>query len=334
MTALAIDAGGTSTRAVVLAADGGCLGYGRSGGGNPISSGIGLAAASMTASASAALLMAELSPDDVDTLVIAMAGEINDDEREAFESPMRDLGLTLAPGYASDASAMFFSGTWVDSGYVLIVGTGAAAVRIGAGEERHAVDGLGWLLGDAGSGFWIGHQVVRAALAAMEGRGPATALADLLTRELGGEPTGTGLRGRSNGATLALETFYRQRPVELARFAPLAFLAHGDGVADDIVAGAVESLAATLRSVLDQGHPGPVICGGGVLTHHPELARQAVALAAPEFNEQVRIVPDGLAGAAQLALRSRGVTVDSAVFSRIATSLGALRHDVAAGAAR
>lgn len=331
MTALAIDAGGTSTRAVVLAADGSCLGYGRSGGGNPISSGIGLAAASLTASASAALLMADLPPREVDTLVIAMAGELNEDEREPYEAPMRDLGLTATPVYASDAAAMFFSGTWVDSGYVLIVGTGAAAVRIEAGEERRAVDGLGWLLGDAGSGFWIGHQVVRAALAAIEGRGPATALADLLTLELAGEPAGAnGQRGRSSGTALAIEAFYRQRPVELARFAPLAFLARGDRVADDIVTGAVESLAATLTAALDPGLAGPVVCGGGVLTHHPELARQAVSLASPALRERVRIVPDGLAGAAQLALRSLGVGVDPEVFSRIAASLGALRQDVTA----
>ncbi len=327
MTALAIDAGGTSTRAVVVEADGRCLGYGRSGGGNPISSGIGLAAASMTASASAALLMADLSPRELDTLVIAMAGEVADAEREAFERPMRDLGLPASPVYTSDASAMFFSGTWLDSGYVLIVGTGAAAVRIEAGQERRTVDGLGWLLGDAGSGFWIGHQVVLAALAALEGRGPATALADLLTVELGGLPSGDGARGRPSGVALALETFYRQRPVELARFAPLAFAARGDSVADAIVAGAVESLATTLKATLDPGLPGPVICGGGVLTHHPEVAREAVALASSEVAGQVRIVPDGLAGAAQLALRSLGVTVDAEVFSTISASLGALRHD-------
>ncbi len=288
----------------------------------------------MTASASAALLMADVPPQDVDTLVIAMAGEIAEGDREAFERPMRDLGLAAAPRYASDASAMFFSGTSADSGYVLIVGTGAAAVRIEDGEERRVVDGLGWLLGDAGSGFWMGHQVVRAALAAMEGRGPATALADLLALELGGEAAGEGgVRGRSSAPALAVETFYRQRPVELARFAPLLFLASGDPVADDIVAGAVQALAATLKAAFDPALPGPVICGGGVLTHHPELARQAVALASPEFSQRVRIVPDGLAGAAQLALRSLGVTVDSEVFARIAASLGALRH-VPAGAAQ
>lgn len=38
-TFLAVDAGGTSTRSVLVTADGACLGYGTAGGGNPISSG-------------------------------------------------------------------------------------------------------------------------------------------------------------------------------------------------------------------------------------------------------------------------------------------------------
>ena len=37
---LVIDAGGTSTRAVIVDSSGRCLGYGRAGGGNPTSAGI------------------------------------------------------------------------------------------------------------------------------------------------------------------------------------------------------------------------------------------------------------------------------------------------------
>src|SRR4051812_36411940 len=43
-TVLAVDAGGTSTRAIWLASDGTCLGYGRAAGGNPVSRGVGVAA--------------------------------------------------------------------------------------------------------------------------------------------------------------------------------------------------------------------------------------------------------------------------------------------------
>ena len=52
---LAIDAGGTSTRALLIAADGDCVGYGRAGGGNPVSWGPEEAARSVTSAVAAAL---------------------------------------------------------------------------------------------------------------------------------------------------------------------------------------------------------------------------------------------------------------------------------------
>ena len=52
LSVLAIDAGGTSTRAVIVDEDGSCLGFGHSGGGNPISAGFEPALASLAAAAS------------------------------------------------------------------------------------------------------------------------------------------------------------------------------------------------------------------------------------------------------------------------------------------
>jgi glucosamine kinase len=60
-------------------------------------------------------------------------------------------------------------------GLVLTLGTGAAAVGVDSGGLVQ-VDGWGPLLGDAGSGGWIGIAGLRAALRAADGRGPDTAL--------------------------------------------------------------------------------------------------------------------------------------------------------------
>ena len=55
LSVLAIDAGGTSTRAVIVDEAGNCLGFGHSGGGNPISAGFEPALASLAAATRMAL---------------------------------------------------------------------------------------------------------------------------------------------------------------------------------------------------------------------------------------------------------------------------------------
>ena len=77
----------------------------------------------------------------------------------------------------SDLLAMFCAGSSDLDGHALVAGTGSAAIRVRGGEVEGVSDGSGWLLGDEGSGFWIGHHIVRAAVADLDGRGPWTGLA-------------------------------------------------------------------------------------------------------------------------------------------------------------
>ena len=52
----------------------------------------------------------------------------------------------------------FAAGSTSLDGTVLISGTGAVAARIEDGAQTQVADGLGWLLGDLGSGFWLGRE--------------------------------------------------------------------------------------------------------------------------------------------------------------------------------
>ena len=72
---LALDAGGTSTRAALVDAAGRCLGYGRAGGGNPTSAGIENAVAAAGQAAEAALAGTDGAVEGPTPAVIAMAGE-------------------------------------------------------------------------------------------------------------------------------------------------------------------------------------------------------------------------------------------------------------------
>lgn len=54
------------------------------------------------------------------------------------------------------------------SGVVLIAGTGSVAAKIKNGNVEKIKGGFGWLLGDEGSGFWIGRKILQKTLILLE----------------------------------------------------------------------------------------------------------------------------------------------------------------------
>ncbi|OFE16189.1 hypothetical protein BA895_20090 [Humibacillus sp. DSM 29435] len=350
---LGIDAGGTSTRAVVLDSHGRALGYGRSGSGNPISAGPVVAAASLRAATAQALDGAALAGSVISTTAVAMAGgsSVTDDLTVAasIRGALLPTGVTAAVTIEKDLLALYFSGTPEADGYALVAGTGAAAVRVRGGEVEAVCDGLGWLLGDDGSGFWIGREVARAVAADLDGRGPTTALTPMLLAArnpgltTGRAPTSSSVvrHELSSERDLRLSELvrwvYALRPVQLAQYAPLAFeaaRAGHDAVAEHIVNQAGHVLAATLAAVVSPGLDGPLVVGGSVLVNQAAV-RDIVSDVGPArldgpgdhraHRRPVVVVPDGLVGAAVLSLRNAGIRVDKTVFDTVTRSLGQLR---------
>lgn len=331
---LAIDAGGTTTRCAAITEDARCLGFARHGAGNPLSAGAAIAVASLATAAADALRMAGAAPEEVRTVTVAMAGISSGAVFEqALQHALETLGVRADIRFDSDAMAGFCSGTAAENGSVLISGTGAAAVRMHAGRAVATADGLGWLLGDVGSGFWIGHQVARAALAHLDRRGPSTVLSELLIA--GMDPsTADAPRtddGRPPEVMRILTSTYAARPVELARLAPQAFAAaqEGDAVAGSIIDAAAEGLHATLRAVRAPGAE-PVVATGGILAHQPML-RLRIEERLRADGDPVELIPvdDGLTGAAVLALRGVGIPVDDDLRRRLHANIEDTRRAVA-----
>jgi N-acetylglucosamine kinase-like BadF-type ATPase len=320
---LAVDAGGTTTRAIVLDRTGACRGFGVSGSGNPISSGPEHVARQVAAATEAALLQSGASGVD-GTTVLAMAGSRTHASPDWIAPELRRIGVSGPVVLESDLLATFCSGAWEPDGYALVAGTGAAAIRVRGGRQDGTADGIGWLLGDTGSGFWIGRRVARAVAAQLDGRGPTTTLTGLLLEMLeiptgdAGDPE-SAAHGRPDALRRLLDAVYTQRPIDLARFAPLAFAAGDDAVATAIAADAAAALRTSLGAIHLDAVRGPLVCGGGVLT--------TLAVPTDGFTgvTAVRHVTDGAVGAAVLALRDDGVHVDRAIFERVAETLGSLR---------
>ncbi|WP_062008011.1 N-acetylglucosamine kinase [Arthrobacter alpinus] len=332
---LAIDAGGTSTRAVLLTSSGRCLGYGTAGGGNPVSRGFEGAMEALL-NASKIALGSTLQP--FTTVTVGMAGASLDLPADLFQQRFRVLGLTGKVMIESDLLAAFYSGNYQDDGYVLIAGTGAVAARVVGGQLSAVADGTGWLLGDNGSGFWLGHEVIRAVAAALDGRGVPTSLTELVLTDLGiSQDVTSRTQGRISAQQQLIVKTYELRPIELSRFAPLVFAVPQDAVAREIIARCAAALAQTLAAVVEASVSGPLIFGGSVLTKggavgaavRERLGRAGISTGpiSNPLESEPTLVADGVVGAAVLALKRNGETVDAAVFERITTSLATLRNN-------
>ena len=331
LSVLAIDAGGTSTRAALVDDAGNCLGYGHSGGGNPISAGFAPALASLAAATRMAL---ESSPGDhtFSSVLIAMAGATSRMPRRELTERFIKLGLNGDLALESNLLAMFRSGTLSERGYALIAGTGSVAARVEAGTLCTVSGGAGWLLGDGGSGFWIGHRVTRAVVAFLDGRGPRTALTEALLSAVSLTATGERAHGRLRVLLDLIDVLYAIPPVELSRFAPLAFQSPGDTVADEILRSAAIELVDTLAAIRPAHADGPVVLGGSILGAMPGGNPVAQALASALDGAELIQARDGVVGAAVLGLTRAGVEVDVAIQDRIGRGVAALRTSATGGA--
>ena len=335
-TVLAIDAGGTTTRAVIVDRSGHCLGLGLAPSGNPVSGGIDAAMASLVSAtqraraATGAGSQNGAEPDQFTSAVVAMAGAGLNAPLEQISRALAPLGLRGPVEIVPDILATYCSGTLAPDGYVLVAGTGAVAARIEDRRLAAVSDGLGWLLGDAGSGYWIGHRAASAVIAYLDGRAPQTALTDLLLAALqlpALQLPATPERRDERPVVLLqlLGALYAMRPAELSRFAPLAFQARDDEVARSILVDAAAALVDTLSSVRDPAVDGPLVLGGSV------SSGLLLALPGGPFARSMRegappiTVPDGIAGAAVLGLERAGIRVDEDTFQQITNGITALR---------
>ena len=317
---VAVDAGGTSTRAVVVHPAGQCLAYAVAGSGNPTAVGAETAAAAVAESVASVLRRAQVPSTRIGLVVLAMAGAGRTSVAAEIRTRLAAIGLDAHLVFESDLLATYCSGTHRPEGYAVIAGTGAGAIRVEDGRQVAVADGLGWLLGDEGSGFWIGQRVVRAVLADLDGRGPATALTPLVLERLG-VPAPSEVGDRDPIMAL-VRTLYVGPPVRLADHAGLAFEAAGDETADGILDEAATMLVRTLAAVRSPSVSGPVVLGGGILGRGGRVADR---LAASCGTSEVRSVTDGAVGVSVLALRHAGSDVDAALFDRVTTSLSAVR---------
>jgi glucosamine kinase len=228
---------------------------------------------------------------DLDLVTIGSTGFLHGQTDPAV---VRSLSGARKVLIAHDSVTAFLGALGAERGAVIAVGTGVVTLAVGASAFAR-VDGWGHLVGDAGSGYWIGRAALRAVMRAYDGRGPATALSDRVLPDFA-----------------APESMYlqlQQDPDWVRRVASYSTvvvdLYDTDDVARHICAAAAAELATSVLAALSRVSDisGARVCGiGGVLRStamsrlfHAELGGRAPSLHVHEARG------DGLDGAATLA---------------------------------
>ena len=170
----------------------------------------------------------------------------------------RSFGLSEVH-LAHDSISSYLGALGDERGVVVAAGTGVVTLAVGASTVAR-IDGWGYLIGDAGSGFWIGRAALDAVMRAHDGRAPTTALSAVVTHDF---PD--------------LEHAYIELQADPGRVRRIAAYAHivADLAATDVVAAGITRAAASelahsaatgLRRVGEESQVSPVVCAlGGVL---------------------------------------------------------------------
>jgi N-acetylglucosamine kinase-like BadF-type ATPase len=178
MHVLGIDAGGTKTVCLLADERGLILSEGRGPGANLHAAGELAVEKVLHQVMEGALDGRTVTPD---AICLGIAGVDRQDEANTITAIMRRIGHRSRILVVNDALIALVAGARDAPGIVIISGTGSIVYGRNARGEAARAGGWGHMIGDEGSGYWIGREVLAAVMRAGDGRGPATRLcADVL----------------------------------------------------------------------------------------------------------------------------------------------------------
>jgi len=246
---MGVDGGATKTLAAVLDLERRVLHLGHSGPSNEDAVGPVHAVHALLAAAGQAIENAGIASEQLGAAVLAVAGTDTEVLAQHMRSARTDRWIVV-----NDVVGAWAAATGAGPGVAAIAGTGSNVFGVGPGGRAWRAGGWGHLLGDEGSGYWLGVQSIKAALRDREGTGPATALSEAAT-EFFEQPSVEAVAARVYSKPLTkgqIAAF----GIETARLAE-----HGDAVARELYARGAgelgEQVVAVIRETgLTSGSPG------------------------------------------------------------------------------
>ena len=266
MHVLGIDAGGTKTVCLLADARGTILAHGRGPGANlHVAGELG---GEKVLHEVMALALAD-RPVPPAAICLGIAGVDREDEAATVRAIMRRISHNARVLVVNDALIALVAGARDAPGIVIIAGTGSIVYGRNAAGESARAGGWGHMVGDEGSGYWIGREAVAAVMRAADGRGPRTRLTDEILAHF----------GVADASRLPRIVYDREVPrMSVAALGPIIqdVAAAGDTVAAGILERAAEELVLAAQSVAARlemrGDAFTFHLAGGVFQVVPSLA--------------------------------------------------------------
>jgi len=213
-------------------------------------------------------------------ICLGMAGVDRMRDAEIIRGILHRIGQRAVTVVVNDALIALEAGVPGRPGTVVIAGTGSIAYGRDADGRGARAGGWGYVLGDEGSGYWLGRLALRAVLRAADGRGEQTQLTERVLAHYGVARPRDLVRQIYEGGT---------RPSAIAALARDVGEAadEGDGIAGHLVSVAAQELAGAAFSVAKRlgTEREPIVLSGGTLLGLGQLQRQLTA-------ELTRRLPD------------------------------------------
>jgi len=299
MHVLGIDAGGTKTVCLLADENGAILAEARGPGANLHSAGELTVEKVLHEVMETAIGDRDITPS---AICLGMAGVDREDEARGVRAIMRRIGHKARIVVVNDALIALVAGAQDAPGIVIVSGTGSIAYGRNADGEAARAGGWGHMIGDEGSGYWIGREALAAVMRAADGRGPATGLSDDILAYF--QVTDVSLLPRI--------VYDREVPrMSVAAVGPIvqrAAVEQRDAVARRILERAADELVLAAQSVAARlemrGDPFTFYLAGGVFRVVPWLAEELprrLTEVAPRCQVQI-LDAEPAAGAVWLAL--------------------------------
>jgi len=173
MYVIGIDAGGTKTVCLLADDRGRILSEGRGPGANLHTAGEEAVEQVLRELIRRTLAGHNIEPE---VICVGMAGVDREHEARTIRDLMRRIGQRARVIVVNDAFIALTAGALDAAGIVIIAGTGSIVYGRNHRGEAARAGGWGYMLGDEGSGYWIGREALVAVMRASDGRGPSTAL--------------------------------------------------------------------------------------------------------------------------------------------------------------
>ena len=214
----------------------------------------------------------------------------------------------------------------VANGLCALAGTGSDVFLIRNGKNVDTIGGWGYLLGDDGSGVWIGVHAARELARATGGMVPKSLMTDMLEEAFQIHSSGDLIRevyGRKESPAFYLGSFCKvvQQAAEL-----------GDATAIRILRESGEALARQAELLIEKHNLGstlPMCLTGSVLRHCRAMREGFSAYLRKRYPELKIIRPkfEPVVGAVILGLLHSGKTLDEALLEMLSESCKVFRID-------